>query len=88
MLTPRLTNCTECANINSLIEEIDCKIADLATVLYNNTIFMLNKSFNSTTMFDLLMYKRILSYKICNPDYAGKYSVNMIASKIKILKFK
>mgnify|MGYP003640949902 CR=1 FL=1 len=88
MLNPRLTNCTECANINSLIEEIDCKVAELANVLYNNIVFMLNKSFNSTTMFDLLMYKRILSYKICNPDYAGNYSVNMIASKIKILKFK
>lgn len=88
MLSPRLTNCTECANISSLIADIDCKIADLSNVLYNNTVFMLNKSFNSTMMFDLLMYKRILSYKICNPNYAGHYSINMIASKIKILKFK
>jgi hypothetical protein len=88
MLSPRLTNCTECANINSLINEIDCRIAELANVLYNNTVFMLNKSFNATAMFDLLMYRRILTYKVCNPDYAGHYTVNMIASKIKLLKFK
>jgi hypothetical protein len=88
MLSPRLTNCAECADINSLINEIDCRVADLANVLYNNTIFMLNKSFNYEVMSDLLNYRRILTYKVCNPDYAGHYTVNMIASKIKILKFK
>lgn len=88
MLSPRLNTCTECANINSLINDIDCKIKELANVLYNNTIFMLNKSFNVTVMSDLLMYRRILTYKVCNPDYAGHYTVNMIASKIKLLKFK
>ena len=88
MLSPRLNTCTECANIDSLINEIDCKVSELANVLYNNTVFMLNKSFNSVALFDLLMYKRILTYKVCNPDYAGHYTVNMIASKIKLLKFK
>jgi hypothetical protein len=88
MLSPRLNNCAECADINSLINEIDCRVADLANVLYNNTIFMLNKSFNYEVMSDLLNYRRILTYKVCNPDYAGHYTVNMIASKIKILKFK
>jgi hypothetical protein len=88
MLSPRLNNCIECANINSLINEIDCRIAELSNVLYNNTVFMLNKSFNYEAMSDLLNYRRILTYKVCNPDYAGHYTVNMIASKIKILKFK
>lgn len=88
MLYPKLTNCTECANIHLLIKEIDCRVLELSNILYNNIIFMLNKSFNSTALFDLLMYRRILTYKICNPDYAGNYTVNMIASKIKFLKFK
>lgn len=88
MLSPRLTNCTECANINSLINEIDCRVAELSNVLYNNTVFMLNKSFDPIALLDLLNYKRILTYKVCNPDYAGHYTVNMIASKIKLLKFK
>jgi hypothetical protein len=39
MLSPRLTNCPECANIPSLIAEIDCKIANLANNLYNNIYF-------------------------------------------------
>ena len=88
MLSPRLTNCTECANINSLIAEIDCRVSELANVLYNNTVFMLNKSFDSVALSDLLNYRRILTYKVCNPNYAGCYTVNMIASKIKLLKFK
>lgn len=88
MLTPRLTNCVECATIPSLLEDIDCKIFELAKKLYNNTIFALNVPINGTVMFDLLTYKRILLYKYCNADYAGDFTVNMIASKVKLLKFK
>lgn len=88
MLSPRLTNCPQCTNITSLISEIDCKLSELSNNLYNNTVYMLNKSINKDVIFDLLNYKRILMYKICNPDYAGNYTVNMIASKIKLLKYK
>lgn len=88
MLSPRLTNCPQCADIPSLIAEIDCKIAEMSTILYNNTVFLLNGQFNGEVMSDLLNYKRILMFKYCNPNYAGHYTVNMIASKVKLLKFK
>jgi hypothetical protein len=88
MLIPRLTNCTECASIPALLEDIECKITKLAKILYNNTVFSFNRTFPYDVMTDLLNYKRILTYKICNPDYAGDYTVEMIASKVKILKFK
>lgn len=83
MLTPRLTNCAECEDVCSLIESIDCKVAEMSVSLYNNVVFMLNKSFNHEVLSDLLNYKRILQYKVCNPDYAGHYTVNMIASKVR-----
>lgn len=85
MLSPRLTDCSECASIPALIEEIDCKLTTLAKNLYNNTVFALNKPINAIAILDLLNYKRILTYKICNPDYAGMYSVEMIASRVKVL---
>lgn len=88
MITPKLTNCPTCSDINSLIAEIDCKISETSSDLYNNIVFMLNKSISQEVVLDLLNYKRILLYKICNPNYAGRYSVNMIASKIKLLKHK
>jgi len=88
MLNPRLTNCPQCEDIPSLIKEIDCKLAELSSDLYNNIVFMLNKSVPSTAILDLLNYKRILQYKTCNPNYAGNFSINSIASRIKILKFK
>ena len=88
MLTPRLTNCPECADIPTIIVEIDCKLSEMSNSLYNNIVFMLNKSFNSEVMSDLLKYKRILMFKVCNPNYAGHFTVNMIANKIKLLKFK
>jgi hypothetical protein len=88
MLTPRLTNCSQCAEISSLIADIDCKIAEMSSALYNNIVFMLNKNIAYDAISDLLNYKRILSYKVCNPNYAGHFTVNMIASKIKLLKYK
>ena len=88
MLTPRLTNCPQCADIPTLISEIDCKLSELSGALYNNTIYMLNKTINKEAIFDLLNYKKILMYKICNLDYAGNFTVNMIANRIKLLKYK
>jgi len=88
MLSPRLTNCSQCADIPFLISEIDCKLANVSVNLYNNIVFMLNKPINESVISDLLHYKRILYFKYCNPNYAGHFTVNMIASKIKILKYK
>jgi hypothetical protein len=88
MLSPRLTNCIECSTIPFLISEIDCKMTELASNLYNNVIFMLNQPIPSSVIIDLLNYRRILTFKYCNPDYAGCYTVEMIASKIKLLKYK
>jgi hypothetical protein len=85
MLLPRLTNCPECASIPSLLANIDCKLNQLASALYNNTIFALNQPISAVTMLDLLNYKRILAYRICNPNYAGLYTLNMIASRVIIL---
>lgn len=88
MLNPRLTNCTECTDIVSLIQEIDCKVSEVSVALYNNLVFMLNKNIEPNIINDLMIYRRILMYKICNPNYAGHFTVNMIASRIKILKFR
>ena len=85
MLNPKLTNCVDCATIPVLLSEIDCKITELGKNLYNNIIFILNRPVPSNVFLDLLNYKRILTYKYCNPNYACKYTVKEIASKIKIL---
>lgn len=85
MLSPRLTNCIECTTIPVLLTEIDCKLTLLANDEYNNIVFMLNNYTPVDVIGDLLNYKRILAYKYCNPDYASRYTVQMIASKVKIL---
>lgn len=85
MLSPRLTNCVECTTIPVLINEIDCKIAQLAGNLYNNIVFMLNQPVEANVMIDLLNYRRILTFKYCNPDYAGCFTIPMITSKVKRL---
>jgi uncharacterized protein (TIGR02145 family) len=85
MLYPKQTNCSENGNINSLISSIECRLSKLANSMYNNIVFMLNKTISSTAIFDLMQYKRILYYKQINPDYVDCYSVNEIASQVKKL---
>jgi hypothetical protein len=89
MLLPKLTNCVDCSSIPALLADINCKLAELANNLYNNTVFSLNRSIKSEVTFDLINYKRILLYRVCNIDY-GNYcdtniSLEMIASRVKLL---
>jgi hypothetical protein len=88
MLTPRLINSSECGTITTLIEDIDCKLAKESSNLYNNLVFMLNYPVPAKTILSLLHYKRILQYKYVNSDYACAYSVEQIASRVKLLKYK
>ena len=88
MLTPRLNNCIDCTDIPQLLSDIDCKLTELAKNQYNNIVFALNKQVNDVAMSDLLNYKRILTYKYCNPEYADGFTVQNIASKVKILTYK
>ena len=85
MLYPRLTNCVECTTIPVLLQDIDCKLTELANNEYNNIVFQLNWPTPGILISDLLNYKRILTYKYCSPDYASAYSVERIASRVKIL---
>lgn len=85
MLFPRLNSCTRCADIPSLLNDIDCRLTFLAKKEYNNIIFSLGYNVDRCVVLDLLNYKRILQKKICNSDYACKFSVENIASKIQIL---
>jgi hypothetical protein len=85
MLSPRLTNCIDCATIPALLADIDCKLTSLANNQYNNIVFSLNYPVPGVVIGDLLNYKRILTYKFCNPDYCSQFTVKMIASKVKLL---
>ena len=85
MLSPRLTNCIDCATIPALLADIDCKLTSLANNQYNNIVFSLNYPVPGVVIGDLLNYKRILTYKFCNPEYCGQFTVQMIASKVKLL---
>ena len=88
MLSPRLTNCNSCPNIMQLISEIDCKVSEIGQDLYNNVVFILNRKISRDVLFTLLNYRRILMFRICNPEYAGNLPTSTIASRVKLLKYK
>jgi hypothetical protein len=85
MLSPRLTDCIECASIPALLEDIDLKLTALAVSQYNNIIFSLNNYIPGEVIGDLLNYKQILTYKQCNPSYCQPFTVKMIASRVILL---
>jgi len=85
MLTTRLTNCPECSNILSLINDIDCKITEISKHIYNELIFALNSVCKKEIMGDLLHYRRILEHRYCNSEYASEFCIEQIASKVKLL---
>jgi hypothetical protein len=88
MLSPRLSDCTECASITSLLSDIDCKITDLAKAEYNNITLSLGNTINRELTNDLLTYKEILMHRLVNGNYACSFTTNQIASRIKLLKYK
>ena len=85
MLNPRLTTCTDCTTIQELLIDIDRKIFQISKDLYNNVVFMLNIPINGESMFDLLNYKRILTYKYYNSEYASDFTLAMVADRVKKL---
>ena len=85
MLSPRLTDCIECASISALLEDIDLRLTALAVSQYNNIIFSLNNYIPGEVIGDLLNYKQILTYKQCNPNYCQPFTVQMIASRVILL---
>lgn len=85
MLSIKLTNCRECALVSTLIDSINCQLAKMANNLYLNIAYMLDRPVQASTMSTLLHYKRILTYKSCNADWASDYSVDDIASRINFL---
>lgn len=84
----KIRDCSTCAGIPQLLEDIDCKIKELSVDLYNNVIYALNYPVKLDLFSDLINYRRILTYRQYNEDYALPYTDEQIASKVKILKYK
>lgn len=78
----------ETTTIPALLADIDCKLTEMSKDLYNDIIFALNNPISASVIIDLLNYKRILQYKSCNVEYANDYTVDQIASRVKILIYK
>jgi hypothetical protein len=71
MLHSRLTNCSGATDISILLNDIDCKLVKLGNALYGNAVYMMNNDISAVDIIDLLTYKRILTFKQVNPNYAS-----------------
>lgn len=84
----KIRDCSVCIETSQLLDDIDCKIKELSVDLYNNVIYSLNHPVKLDTFTDMVNYKRIITYRQYNENYALPYTDEQIASKIKLLKFK
>jgi hypothetical protein len=71
MLYSKLTGCSGSNDISSLLDRINCKLVKLGSDLYANTVYMMNNHIPTADLIDLLIYKRILTFKQVNPDYCS-----------------
>lgn len=88
MLSPRLTDCVYDASIPATLLEIDEKLAYWANRQYNNIVFSVNNYIPGDVIDDLLHYKQILTYRLCNPTYAmicGLPTTPQVVSRVKVL---
>ena len=88
MLSPRLTDCTVEASIPAALTEIDERLTYWAKIQYGNIIFSLNSYIPGEVINDLLHYKQILTYRLCNPTYAmicGLPTTPQVVSRVKVL---
>lgn len=88
MLSPRLINCVVNSSIPFTLTQIDERLTYWAVRQYNNIIFSMNNHIPGDVINDLLNYKQILTYRLCNPDYAlvcGVSTTSQVISRVKVL---
>lgn len=88
MLSPRLTDCVVGASIPATLTQIDERLTYWAKIQYSNIIFSMNNYLPREVIDDLLHYKQILTYRLCNPDYAmvcGRPTTPEVVSRVKVL---
>ena len=88
MLSPRLTDCVIDASIPAALTQIDERLPYWAKLQYNNIVFSVNNYIPGEIIQDLLNYKQILTYRLCNPTYAmvcGLPTTSQVVSRVKVL---
>jgi hypothetical protein len=88
MLSPRLTNCVINGSIPATLTKIDERLTYWANRQYNNIIFSMNNYIPGEVIDDLLTYKQILTYRLCNTTYAmvcGLPTTSQVVSRVKVL---
>ena len=91
MLSPRLTDCVIDASIPATLTQIDERLTYWANLQYNNIVFSVNNYIPGEIIQDLLNYKQILTYRLCNPTYAmvcGLPTTSQVVSRVKVLIYK
>lgn len=84
MLTPKLID-EKCSDFKALIYKIDCALKDIGKKIYNSENYLVKQKWNKDIIKSLLIYRRVLIYRICNPNYVYCISDDKIISRVNHL---
>lgn len=85
MLHVNLTHCADCHNVLDLLRSIDCTLAVYGRAHWMNTVFSASVHYDRRRVKLLTRYKRILTYRLFNPGWAGDIPLASIISRVKNL---
>lgn len=83
LTTTRLNNCPGCKDLHSLVEELDCYIAERGLILLNNLKYSLTKRIDKCALSRAIRYRNIIIARSYNPNYASNYAIADIINKVK-----
>jgi hypothetical protein len=77
--------CTDCEEIEYLMLRIDAKISKLVTAIYNNRVYLTDRSVNRRLLQDLLYYRDIVEHLTYNSTYfEPEFTKTQIISQVKV----
>jgi len=85
MLQPDLKECKGCESLQELLEQIDCTLTIYGKNQMHNIQYNLTLYYPKDKIADLLHYKRILTKKVFNNNYACGFSITEIISRVKLI---
>jgi len=76
---------TVCELATKLIDMIDSAVTYHGGAIFLNSAYMVERKVDKSLIFSLLTYRRILEHKKLNADYANRYTMQDIESRVKYL---
>src|SRR5688572_3487785 len=87
LLSPQITECSDCLSLKEMMDKIDCSMYNLIKNKSNNENYSTESHFSMSQFSSLSHYKRIIGKRIFNPSYPSSDTAaqDLISQATKLL---